>query len=66
MLERYQSKETTADENAAEEFYDELESAFGLETALKYDEIVGGLSATNHLDGFIKGFIYAMALMGKS
>lgn len=66
MLENWQSEDTVAEENAAEDFYYELQAACGLKIALKYDEIISGLSGSNHRDGFITGFICAMALTGKA
>lgn len=52
------------DEPGVESASDRLSRAMGDELCAKYEDEILNLQCENHKDGFIKGFQYAMSLMG--
>ena len=64
-LETYKSENMDEAAETSRQFYKKLKANCNNDTAFEYDTISGDIMSSSDHDGFIKGFIYAMALTGK-
>lgn len=64
-LEQYESDYIIEMNEDTKRFFDKLKSEYNEKLAFEFDTICGNSQGASYHDGFIKGFIYAMALAGK-
>lgn len=64
-LEMYRSEKMDEVAETSRQFYEKLKAICNTDTAFEYDTISRDILYSSDHDGFIKGFIYAMALTGK-